>query len=154
MPRPLAFSVDTLKTLSEPLFALRMKVRFQDVDAAGTVFFPRIIEYFADAYAALLETGGVDWPAVITKGEWVAPLAHAEADYFLPLRFGDAIAVEIAGAALGSTSLTVGYRITAQRDRTRIHAIGQTVHVFVDGKTFRPRPIPDAVRAALETKAP
>jgi YbgC/YbaW family acyl-CoA thioester hydrolase len=153
MPRPLAFSADTLKTLSEPLFELRMKVRFQDVDAAGTVFFPRVIEYFANAYMALLEAGGVDLPDVITKADWVAPIVHAEADYFLPLRYGDAIAVEVAGAALGSTSLTVGYRITAQADRTRIHAIGQTVHVFVDGKTFRPRPVPDAVRAAAETKA-
>jgi 1,4-dihydroxy-2-naphthoyl-CoA hydrolase len=149
LPRPLAFSPDTLKTWSEPIFELRRTVRFQDVDAAGTVFFPRIIEYFADAYFALLEARGVDLPGLIAKREWAGPFAHAEADYMVPLRFGDAVVIEIVGAAPGNTSLTLGYRVTAQLERTRLHATGQTVQVFVDARTFRPIPIPDVLRVAL-----
>jgi YbgC/YbaW family acyl-CoA thioester hydrolase len=154
MPRPLAFSPEALKTQSPAIFELQRTVRFQDVDAAGTVFFPRVIEYFADAYAAFLESRGLDLPGAIARMEWLTPLAHVEADYMAPLRFGDAMVIEVVGAELGGSSLTLGYRIAAPKDRTRLHAIGQTVHVFVDGETFRPRAIPDAVRAALSPELP
>jgi len=130
------------------LFAQAREVKFQEVDAAGTIFFPRVLEYFGDAYLALLSKGAVDVAGQIARAEWFAPLAHAEADYLVPMRFGDPVRVEIIGAELGRSSAVVGYRIVGERDE-KARAIGQTVHVFVDGKTFVPIDIPSAVRQAL-----
>ncbi|AUX22227.1 thioesterase [Sorangium cellulosum] len=141
-----AFSVDELKRTAARLAVERRSVRFQDVDAAGIVFYPRVLEYFSDAYMTALKERGVDLPGLIAGGGVKLPLVHAEADYLLPLRFGDAVEVEVLAPKLGDTSFTVGYRVTAAGG---IAAIGQTVHVCIDGARFTPRPIPDDLRGAL-----
>jgi YbgC/YbaW family acyl-CoA thioester hydrolase len=141
-----AFSVDELKQTAPRLAVERRAVRFQDVDAAGIVFYPRVLEYFSDAYMIALRERGIDLPALIAGGAIKLPLVHAEADYLLPLRFGDAIEVEVLAPKLGDTSFTVGYRVTTAGG---IAAVGQTVHVCIDGARFVPCPLPDDLRRAL-----
>ncbi|WP_437681363.1 acyl-CoA thioesterase [Sorangium sp. So ce131] len=141
-----AFSAEELKHAAPRLAVERRSVRFQDVDAAGIVFYPRVLEYFSDAYLAALKERGVDVPGMIAGGGIKLPLVHAEADYLLPLRYGDAIEVEVLAPKLGDTSFTVGYRVTTAGG---VAAVGQTVHVCIDGARFTPRPLPDDLRAAL-----
>ena len=140
------FSRAELEQVELALSSTPRTVRFQDVDAAGTVYYARVFEYFGDAYVALLERGGVDLRDMIAAGEVLAPLVHAEADYLSPLRFGDAITVEVAMTRVGGSSITVGYRILSG---SRLCAIGHTVHVFVDAKTFGKREVPAAIRSAM-----
>jgi acyl-CoA thioesterase FadM len=84
---------------------------------------------------------------VLKRGSWLAPVRHAEADYFKPLRFGDEVTVEICRAHLAETEATLGYRI-ARAEGGEVCAVGQVVHTFVD-VSFKRIPIPDAVRRAL-----
>jgi YbgC/YbaW family acyl-CoA thioester hydrolase len=129
-----------------PVYRHERVVRFQDVDAAGTIFYPRVLELFSDAYVAVLGAAGIDLPSHLERGSWVAPIVHAEADYLAPLRFGNAITVEIAALQVGRTSLKVEYRI---RTGETVAASGRTVHVVVDRTTFAKIPVPDDVRARL-----
>lgn len=133
----------------EPIITTERRVRFQDVDAAGTVFFPRMLEYFADAYGELLANAGLDIPRVLRERTLAIPLAHAEADFLAPLFFGDTMRVEVVKARVGERSVTFGHRILKLGGDAAAAAIGTTVHVFVDGKTFKPTPVPDALRAYL-----
>lgn len=142
-----AFSRDALLAVREPIHRMPRRVRFQEVDAAGTIYYSRVFEYFGDAYIDLLDRGGVSVPKVMAKQLWAAPLVHAEAEYLAPMRFGDHVVVEVATAACGTSSATVGYRITTEDGR--VLGVGHTVHVFVDATTFRPCPIPADVRQAL-----
>ncbi|MCC6645249.1 MAG: acyl-CoA thioesterase [Polyangiaceae bacterium] len=121
-------------------------VRFQDVDAAGIVFFARVFDLFHDAFVASLREGGVRLEEVLRAGEWGAPLVHAEADYARPLAFGDALEIEVALAAVGDTSITVRYVARRGADAC---ARGLTKHVFIDRATRRPRAVPAEVVAAL-----
>ena len=148
MQRPPPFEREELLSASEPLFTQSREVRFQEVDAALTIYFPRVLEHFSDAYLAMLQAGGVDVPRLLRENAWVAPLVHAEADYLGPMRFGDAISVEVVRTKVGETSYSVGYR-TRSADGKRTLAIGHTTHVIVDGTTFKPKKIPDDVRRAL-----
>jgi 1,4-dihydroxy-2-naphthoyl-CoA hydrolase len=147
MPTDRAFSSDDLRNALEPLFAMPRAVRFQDVDAAGVIFFPRVLEYFHDAYLALLEARGFGLPRALRESPYGFPIAHAEADYLRPLTFGDAVTVEVVGARLGETSLSVGYRIRRATDDRALCALGQTVHVTIDRRTFRPCAVPEELRA-------
>lgn len=148
MSPPTLFTTDELCAEGAPLHAQERSVRFQDVDAAGTIYFPRVLEYFADAYLGLLEAAGLDVPGMLRDRTLAAPLRHAEADYLRPLFFGDAVQVEVFRARLGTTSVHFGHRL---RDRAgRVAAVGQTIHVFVDGRTFTPAPVPEALRRFLE----
>lgn len=65
------------------------QVRFQDVDAAGVVFFARYFDLVHDAYAAFLESRGHPLASMFATPAWILPLRHAEADYLRPLRLGD-----------------------------------------------------------------
>lgn len=136
-----------------PVFSLAMTVPFQHIDAAGIVFFARIFDYFHDAFVACMDARGVSLAAVIAAGEWGAPLAHAEADYKRPLRFGDRVRAEVVRVELGDTSMTWHHQIVSDDAARRLLASGRTVHVFIDRTTFRPRPVHESVRAAFSEAA-
>jgi 1,4-dihydroxy-2-naphthoyl-CoA hydrolase len=141
------FTRDELLSAPGGLQRMERRVRFQEVDAAGTIYYSRVFEYFGDVYIELLERGGVSVPDAMVKRDWFAPLVHAEAEYLAPMRFGDSVVVQIARVRCGTSAATVGYRITSAGGQPL--AVGHTVHVFVDGATFRPCPIPADVLAAL-----
>ncbi len=136
--------------MSVPLYLHPMTVPFQDIDAAGIVFFARIFDYFHNAFVAHLRDRGVSLPHIIASGDWGAPLAHAEADYKFPLRFGDEVTVEVVSGEVGETSVTIRFRIVSGTEPVRVHCFGKTVHVVIDRKTFRPRAVPDVLRAAYQ----
>jgi acyl-CoA thioesterase FadM len=107
---------------------------------------------FTTPFVAHLDDRGVSLPAVIAGGVWGAPLAHAEADYKFPLRFGDHVRAEVVRGEVGDTSVTIHHQIVSGTDPIRVHAIGKTVHVVIDRKTFRPRPVPTELRNAYLPK--
>jgi YbgC/YbaW family acyl-CoA thioester hydrolase len=143
------FERDDLKLSRPHAFVDRRAIRFQDIDAAGIIFYPRVLEMFHDAYAAFLAAAGTPLPEVLNSGTWLAPVRHAEADYFKPLRFGDPVSVEICRAHLSESEATLGYRI-ARAEGGEVCVVGQVVHTFVDRATFKRMPIPELVRRALE----
>src|SRR5688572_22069786 len=109
------FERDVLKQAGRA-FKVEREVRFQDVDAAGVIFYPRLLEYFNDTYLALLSSAGQPLHASLGRASWVSPVRHAEADFLRPLRFGEAIEVAVVGAKVRPdaepTEVTLGYRIT------------------------------------------
>ena len=137
--------------VDQPIFSVDRSVAFQDVDAAGLVFFVRFFEYCHDTFFAFMASRGISMPEVLARGTWGCPVAHAEADYAIPLRFGDRFTVEITELTFGTTSLRASYRVTNPRDMNVCTA--NIVHVFIDRHTLRPQPPPEAVREALKTSA-
>lgn len=128
-------------------------VRFQEVDAASTVFFPRLFEWASDNYIQWMRDEGVDIPAMLRARSFAAPLAHARSDFRRPLFFGDVARVSLVAARAGTTSFTLGHRVCAPDDVTALHAALVTVHVCVDPSTGRPVPLPEVIRAIFPTGA-
>ena len=141
------FDREQLKLQNRAAFVERRAIRFQEIDAAGIIFYPRILEMFHDAYAAFLASVGTPLRDVMTRTTWLAPVRHAEADYFKPLRLGDEIAVEICRAHVTETEATLGYRVSRGDE---VCVVGQVVHTFVERATFKRTPLPPSVRRALE----
>jgi YbgC/YbaW family acyl-CoA thioester hydrolase len=146
-PRP---SREELVQAPTVIHAERRFVNFQDIDAAGIIFFARVLEYFHDAFMGFTRRIGLDFPAVLRERQWGTPVVHAEADYLNPMQFGDEVVVELVRADLGERSMTLGYRVRALDGRPL--AVGHMVHVCVEFP-FRSRPLPDALRAALTAPA-
>src|SRR3954469_14243645 len=101
------FDRQELKLSRPSAFVERRAIRFQDIDAAGIIFYPRVLEMFHDAYAAFLAFAGSPLAEVMRTGTWIAPVRHAEADYFKPLRLGDEVAVAICRAHVVETEATL-----------------------------------------------
>src|SRR5512143_1906178 len=111
MAAPTDFTVDELVN-APARFRTTVKVRFQDVDAAGIVFYPRFFEYFHDAYTQVLDDSGAPLARGINEREWAAPLRRVFAEYLRPVRFGDVLEVAIVGVKIDGTDVNVGYRAT------------------------------------------
>ena len=126
-----------------------MRARFQDIDAAGIVFYPRFFEYFHDAYVAFLDGRGCELHSALRERRWAAPLRRVSAEYTRPLRFGDPFEVGLYGVNIEGSDVNVGYRVV--RPDGELVATGQTLHVWVDAQSFRRmRALPADVRDALD----
>jgi acyl-CoA thioesterase FadM len=60
------------------------------------------------------------------------------------------VTVKIVLARVGKTSTSYAYRV---EKADVVAAIGQTVHVWIDPKTFAPMAVPDSIRTYLESKS-
>ncbi len=135
-----------------PLYSARRIVRLQDVDAAGVVFFARVLEYLNDTYLEFLASRGIAVAKLLHDRVWGTPVARVEADYQSPLRFGDEFEVMLDEARLGDTSLRLEYRIEGRAAGHPLHCRGAMVHVCIDLATFRPRPLPEELRSAFSPR--
>ena len=127
------------------------RVRFQDVDAAGIVFYPRILEYFHDAYVEVLQAEGEPLERAINERRWAAPLQWCEGHFVNPMRFGDPLELALVAARLEGSSLALGFRATHVGGKTA--ALGQTRSVFIDLATFKRADPPQAIVALFKRLA-
>jgi 1,4-dihydroxy-2-naphthoyl-CoA hydrolase len=145
------FERDALRLPAANAFTRERPIRFQDVDAAGIIFYPRALELCHDVYVEFLAEVGFPLHESLA-GEWIAPIRHAEADYLRPLRFGDHVEIALVAAHLGPVSppseVTIGYRLTSLSDG-EVAIVAQTVHTFLDRKTFRRTLLPDGLERAF-----
>lgn len=123
-------------------------VTFNEVDAAGIVFFSRAFEYCHAAYEAALAAGGLPLAEILDGGEWVLPLVRAEADYKQPMRLSERLFVEVSLGELGESSAPVDFRIVDAAGRLRVSA--RCVHVCLDRARFKPRRLAPAWVQAMQ----
>ncbi|HEX5030559.1 MAG TPA: thioesterase family protein [Candidatus Eisenbacteria bacterium] len=126
-------------------FQATIPVRFQDVDAAGVLFFGRIFDYCHQAYEELIGSFGLDRAHYFAGAEYLVPIVHARADYRSPIRLGERVHVTIEIARVGRASVRLRYRVTGPK-ADDLRAEVETVHAFVDRATMRPISIPDPLR--------
>jgi len=131
-------------------------VRFEDVDAAGFVFFGRFFEYVHEAMERFFDglpprPGGASpgYVDLITKRRVGFPAVHVSADYKTPLRYGDVARVTLSVAKIGNSSVTFRYAITRPSDGADIATIEHVV-VATALDTATKLPLPADVRALLE----
>lgn len=136
----------------KPVFEHRLSVPFQDIDAAGIVFFAHLFRYAHEAYEHFMQQSGCSLQQLIAEGSYLLPLVHAEADYRRPLRHADRLEIELRLQKLGHTSFTLGYRVLGE-DQAE-HASLETVHVALDRTTHQPVTLPDSLRKALASIGP
>lgn len=128
---------------------LHLKVRFNEVDAAGIVFYPRFFDYFHMAFEDFFGAAtGVDYPVWIRERRIGWPAVHIETDYRAPLSYGDELTIELGFRSLGRSSFVCVYRAHAEE---RLFAEAEITVVTTDLSKMRSIPIPPEVRPALES---
>lgn len=123
-------------------------VRFQDVDAAGLVFFPNYLVFAHEAMEALFEplTGG--YVGLIRERRIGLPAVRVASQFFAPVRYGDQLAIETRVIRIGNRSLTLGYRFV-RKDGVLAAELEHTV-VTTDLDALASCAMPDDVRALAE----
>ena len=124
-------------------------VRFEDVDAAGIVFFARYFNYGHEAMEAFFAALDGGYVGLVMGRRIGLPAVHVESDYRAPLRYGDTARIAIRVAHVGNRSFTLRYDFTRAADGLAIATLHHVV-TTADMDAMRSIPIPDDVRAVLE----
>jgi len=92
-------------------YVSQLKVRFGDIDRAGTVYYPRFMYYFhialEDFFASQL---GIEYHEMVKTHRIGLPTVHLETDFSRLFSYGDNTAVEVSVQQVGRTSIAFGYR--------------------------------------------
>ena len=125
----------------EVLYRLPIELRWRDLDAFNHVNNSNFMTYLEEARIRWFDSIDEDWVTDAT-----APLlAAVQMNYRQPIPYPSSVVVELFAQRVGSTSVTIGHRITGG-DGGVVHADGHVVMVWIERASGRPTPLPDAVR--------
>jgi 4-hydroxybenzoyl-CoA thioesterase len=128
-------------------FTHRFSVRFEDVDYARVVYYPRLFGYCHNAFEEFFaQEGGVTYAELLTRRGVGFPTVHCEADFKAPLRFGDSVRVVMEAVGVSQRSITCRYRFYVN-DRPELCAELKVVTAAIDMQTFRPTELPEELKA-------
>jgi 4-hydroxybenzoyl-CoA thioesterase len=134
-------------TPSPGAFTIVLPIRFSHCDPAGIVYFPN---YFDLVHAALEDwyesVLGFGFRALIGSGHG-APIVHAECDFRIPSRMGDALSLTLLVERLGGAS--VSYRVIGHVDGLERFS-ARIVTAFLSLATGKAVPIPAELRAKMD----
>jgi acyl-CoA thioester hydrolase len=133
--------------MPEP-FRHRIRVRFNECDGQGVVFYANYLVYFDIAMTELWrEAFGNGYAGMIETGT-DAMVAEANIRYRASARFDDELDLVAQVTRIGTTSSVT--RLTAERASDgEVLADGELRHVFIDVGTLEKTEIPDEVRAGM-----
>jgi YbgC/YbaW family acyl-CoA thioester hydrolase len=131
-------------------YVQRLRVRFDEVDFARIVYYPRLFGYchwvFEDFFAA---EAGMAYSEVLQKRRIGFPVVSAKADFRSPLRFGDTCRISMEAIHLGRRSLACRYRLYLGETEQLCAEIEVTAAV-ISMDDFTPVDLPADFRALLE----
>ncbi len=134
------------------MFLYDRPVRFEEVDAARIVFFPRVLAYCHEAMAELMAALEGGYAGLINDRRLGLPTVRVEVDFTAPLRFGDVARIAVAVARLGRSSCTFEMNVSRAGDGTRVARVMLTC-ALTDLSALKAVPIPEDIRAILVAHA-
>jgi acyl-CoA thioester hydrolase len=144
-------AADYAPRVPEP-FRHRIRVRFNECDGQGVVFYANYLMYFdvamTELWREVLQSG---YAGMLANGT-DAMVAEANLRYRTPARFDDELDLVASVTRIGTTSTVTHIRAERVRDRALV-AEADLRHVFIDPRTLEKAEIPKEVRAGMERYA-
>lgn len=130
------------------VFIAKNKVRMNDTDMAGILYFGNQFRYVHDALEDLFESEGLPFEALVHREPFLFVIVHCAADFLRPLGVGDALEVHLKVAKIGNSSFTMRYSIHGNNGACV--GTAETVHCVLDKESRKKAPIPPKLRVILE----
>ena len=147
MERPVSCNFGCIPVVGEP-FRHRIRVRFNECDGQGVVFYANYLMYFDVAITELWrEASGAGYAGMIANGT-DAMVAEANIRYLASARFDDELDLVATVTRIGTTSTVT--HLSAERVADGVVlAEADLRHVFIELETLEKTEVPDEVRAGL-----
>ncbi len=98
-------------------FTSVQKIRFDDVDGAGIVYYPQFFHLCHAAFEDFFDDAApVSYPAMINERRLGFPTVAITSEFKAPLTYGDVAVVELKVLHVGRSSLKTRYEIRRKRD--------------------------------------
>jgi 4-hydroxybenzoyl-CoA thioesterase len=127
---------------------LNRPLKFEEIDAAGIAFFGCYATWAHDAMERFFDQLEGGYARLIVQRRLGLPAVHFETEFFLPLRYGDALRIETTVGKLGNRSAELRYRVMRASDGELAASMRHTV-VCTDLATLRSAEMPADVREAF-----
>ncbi len=131
-------------------FTSVQKIRFDDVDGAGIVYYPQFFHLCHAAFEDFFDTAApLSYPELIKERRLGFPTVAIESQFTAPLSYGDSAIIELSIAKVGTSSVKFAYTIRRKRDAV-VCLTAQITTVLMNLDTQKSVPIPEELRQILE----
>lgn len=139
-----------LKETTRPApYTHKRSIRFGETDAATIVYTARFFEYALDAIDAwYVDVLTVSLYDLNIHHKITCPFVHASIDFKSALRPGNELTITVLIQSRSRSSLT--FQLMGTCEDGTLSFTGKFTLVFVDAKTMRSMPIPEAISTRIE----
>lgn len=130
-------------------FIVSEYVRWGDIDLAGIICYGAYIRFYEIAETEIFRAVGLPFRDMFETYDMWLPRKVMHTEFYVPARLDDRLKVVTYFSHAGRTSLTINFDVMSA-DGATLHAAAYQVLVCVSRATFGKRPLPDAVRQAVE----
>ena len=131
-------------------FTSLIKIRFDDVDGAGIVYYPQFFHLCHKAFEDFFDdAANVSYPQLINEQRRGFPTVSINSEFTAPLRYGDIALVKLFIGKVGRSSANFHYEIRRKKD-SKLCFSAQITKVFMNLESNEVLPIPDEMRALWE----
>jgi len=132
-------------------FTSLLKIRFDDVDGAGIVYYPQFFHLCHKAFEDFFDdAASVSYPQLINDQRRGFPTVAIHSDFSAPLRYGDIALVKLEIENIGRSSATFAYEIRRKRD-SKLCFSAKITKVLMDLENDAVLPIPEDIRSLWES---
>lgn len=120
------------------------KIRFDDVDGAGIVYYPQYFHLCHAAFEDFFDTAApITYPEMIRDQRLGFPTVAIGSEFKAPLSYGDVAVIDLSVKRIGTSSVVFHYELRRRRDGELCFSADVTT-VLIDLNTERPVPLPEA----------
>lgn len=134
--------------MSARVFTFPVRVYYEDTDAGGVVYHANYLRFMERARTEWLSHLGLEHGPVADEHAVVFVVRQAVVDYLKPARLSDHLQVEATVGEMRRSAMVFHQRILRGDE---VLTQGLVTVVAVDLQSFRPRPIPEPLREALQS---
>lgn len=136
------------------VFSSQHRIRFEDTDAAGVMYFAQGLALCHRAYEESLLAAGVDLAAFFSPGAPLAyPIVHTQMTYRLPLRCGDCVTLTLASTRRSESSFEIAYQVHLSDRPDQRAAAALTRHLCISPQSRDRQPLPPTMETWLQMTA-
>jgi acyl-CoA thioester hydrolase len=125
-------------------FTWRARVYWEDTDGGGVVYYANYLKFMERARTEWLRSRGHVQSELADEYGYVFAVVEAKVSYRKPARLDDELLITVVPVPEGRVS--VRFQQTISRGDV-VLTEGEVRVACVDAKTFRPRPLPDFIKA-------
>ncbi len=130
------------------IFSIPIRVYYEDTDTGAVVYYANYLKFMERARTEWLRALGFEQDELTRRDGILFAVRSARLDFLKPARFNDLLQATVQVARRGKASITFAQEIR----RESVTLCEAEVKVAcLDAATFMPRPIPERIRAQLNT---
>jgi len=129
------------------MFIYPRRVRVQDTDTTGVLYFANLLQITLEAFEEFLLSKEFFIQEMVSKYQVLLPIVHTEGDFFSPIRVGDMLHVHLSLKEVGKSSFSYSADIFQGENKAGAASI---VHVAYCSQKSTSIPIPEKLKVLVD----